>query len=123
MASNSILVSKFWGYIIVKSISEREDTSKKVYDSGVAPKLSSRDGFLCYKYVKIIYNYIFKDILTNFADCVEYRVQFHKKHGNNIDNNHLIISKPGEPVIPTERSDESSVRQCFKHCQSISSNA
>ena len=95
----------------MKSISEREDTSKKVYDSSVAPKLSSRDGFLCYKYVKIIYNYIFNNILTNFADCVEYRVQFHKKHGNNIDNNHLIISKPGEPVIPTERSDESSVRQ------------
>ena len=94
----------------MKSISEREDTSKKVYDSSVAPKLSSRDGFLCYKYVKIIYNYIFKDILTNFADCVEYRVQFHKKHGNNIDNNHLIISKPGEPVIPTERSDKESLK-------------
>lgn len=75
----------------MKSISEREDTSKKVYDSSVAPKLSSRDGFLCYKYVKIIYNYIFKDILTNFADCVEYRVQFHKKHGNNIDVEFLIV--------------------------------
>ena len=75
----------------MKSISEREDTSKKVYDSSVAPKLSSRDGFLCYKYVKTIYNYIFNNILTNFADCVEYCVQFHKKHGNNIDVEFLIV--------------------------------